>query len=283
MYLDLYKINGTINLDQDSCFTKGDTYPTFQEELEVFKESLTQMVNNKECKTFYKFGDGDYYFLRGQSFGSAGIGRRAIGKPYNQINHQDFKDGAILNDYYTCEIYPKNRQLFHAVMPSIKLDYPAEFVYGLVSNKWLFKTFNGKIGIIGASEKIDLVKDLMKHEKYQEYLGLDKFNDYIKIPQKFACDDLDATEKMIGEQLKNSNSDIFLLGIGHVKSGLLHRLKKYKKAIYLDIGSGVDAIAGIIDVGRPFFGDWTNYQIKDKQLNGIDFLAYNGQGKHLYL
>ena len=34
MYLDLYKIDGTINNDTEPCFHNPDTYPKFQEELE---------------------------------------------------------------------------------------------------------------------------------------------------------------------------------------------------------------------------------------------------------
>ena len=131
---------------------------------------------------------------------------------------------------------------------------------------------------------MNLVSELMGAEQYQEYLGLEQFEDYISIPQKFACDDLDATEAMIGEQLKNSSSKIFLMGIGHVKSGLIHRLKKYTDAVFLDVGSGIDAIAGIVDVGRPYFGDWTNYQIDEEDLYADeDYLGYEELGKHILL
>ena len=158
-------------------------------------------------------------------------------------------------------------------------------MYGLVSNKWLFKTFAGKIGLIGADRKIDIIENIMEAPQYQEYLGIEKFEDYIRIPQQFACDDLEATEKMVGDQLSKSTSKIFLVGIGHVKSGLLHRLKKYTDAVFLDVGSSLDAIAGVIDVDRPYFGDWTNYQIDEKGLyNEVDFLQYDSRkGKHITL
>ena len=163
------------------------------------------------------------------------------------------------------------------------INYPAEYGYGLVANKWFFKTFKGKIGLIGADKKIELIKSLMVYPEYHDYLGLDSFNDYIKVPQRFACDDLEATEKFVGEQLKNSTSDIFLLGIGHVKSGLLHTLKKYKKAVYLDVGSSIDALAGIIEINRPYFGDWVNFQTRKFDYRTLDFLNYQGQGKHKIL
>jgi len=283
MYLDQYKIEGTINNDQNPCFHDETTYPKFQEELEEFKHLLIELVYLNEPKTFYKFGDGDYYFLNKIPTGSATPGRRALSKSYDEINHDAFVKGAQECDYYTCEIYPENRVNFIDVIQR-RIDYPAEFGYGLVANKWLLKTFAGQIGLIGAGAKLNIIKNLMEAPQYQEYLGLEKFEDYISLPQKFACDDLEATEKMVASQLMKSTSNIFLMGMGHVKSGLIHRLSKYRNAVFLDVGASIDALAGIIDVDRPYAGDWTNYQIDDVQLyKGIDFLAYEGKGKHIVL
>ena len=283
MYLDQYKIEGTINNDQNPCFHDETTYPKFQEELEEFKHLLIELVYLNEPKTFYKFGDGDYYFLNKIPTGSATPGRRALSKSYDEINHDAFVKGAQECDYYTCEIYPENRVNYLDVIQR-RIDYPAEFGYGLVANKWLLKTFAGQIGLIGAGLKLNIIKNLMEAPQYQEYLGLEKFEDYISLPQKFACDDLEATEKMVASQLMKSTSKIFLMGMGHVKSGLIHRLSKYRNAVFLDVGASIDALAGIIDVDRPFAGDWINYQIDDVQLyKGIDFLAYEGKGKHIVL
>ena len=281
--IEQYKIEGTINNDQNPCFLDETTYPKFQEELEKFKHLLIELVYLKEPKTFYKFGDGDYYFLNKIPTGSATPGRRALSKSYDEINHDAFVKGAQECDYYTCEIYPENRVNFIDVIQR-RIDYPAEFGYGLVANKWLLKTFAGQIGLIGAGAKLNIIKNLMEAPQYQEYLGLEKFEDYISLPQKFACDDLEATEKMVASQLVKSTSKIFLMGMGHVKSGLIHRLSKYRNAVFLDVGASIDALAGIIDVDRPYAGDWTNYQIDDVQLyKGIDFLAYEGKGKHIVL
>ena len=283
MYLDQYKIEGTINNDQNPCFHDETTYPKFQEELEEFKHLLIELVYLNEPKTFYKFGDGDYYFLNKIPTGSATPGRRALSKSYDEIDHDAFVKGAQECDYYTCEIYPENRVNYLNVIQR-EINFPAEFGYGLVANKWLLKTFAGQIGLIGAGSKLNIIKHLMEAPQYQEYLGLEKFEDYISLPQKFACDDLDATEKMVASQLMKSTSKIFLMGMGHVKSGLIHRLSKYRNAVFLDVGASIDALAGIIDVDRPYAGDWTNYQIDDVQLyKGIDFLAYEGKGKHLVL
>ena len=283
MYLDQYKIDGTINKDQNPCFNNPDTFPDFQNGLEDFKNLLIKLVDSNQPSTFYKYGDGDYFFLKKMPVGSATPGRRALSKGYDQINHDVFVEGAQKCNYYTCEIYPENREHFREVIQR-DIDFPAEYGYGLVTNKWLLKTFAGKIGLIGAGLKLNIIKNLMEAPQYQEYLGLEKFEDYISLPQKFACDDIDATEKMVASQLMKSTSKIFLMGMGHVKSGLIHRLSKYRDAVFLDVGASIDALAGIIDVDRPYAGDWTNYQIDDVQLyKGIDFLAYEGKGKHLVL
>ena len=283
MYLDIYKIEGTVNNDQNPCFHNPDTYPEFQKKLEEFKKLLVELVDNNESKTFYKFGDGDYYFLQKMPVGSATPGRRALSKSYESIGHERFVEGAQLCDYYTCEIYPENIAHYKEVIQR-DIDFPAEYGYGLVTNKWLLQTFAGKIGLIGANTKMNIIQNVIEAPQYQEYLGLEKFEDYISLPQKFACDDLDATEKMVGEQLEKSTSKIFLMGMGHVKSGLIHRLKKYTDAVFFDVGASIDAIAGVIDTDRPYAGDWTNYQIDEQSLySGVDLLAYEGKGKHITL
>ena len=52
MYLDLYKIDGTINYDTEPCFHNPDTYPRFQEELQEFKDLITVLVADNISRTF---------------------------------------------------------------------------------------------------------------------------------------------------------------------------------------------------------------------------------------
>ena len=52
MYLDMYKIDGTINNDTEPCFGNPETYPNFQEELEEFKHLLIELVYLNEPKHF---------------------------------------------------------------------------------------------------------------------------------------------------------------------------------------------------------------------------------------
>jgi hypothetical protein len=269
-----YHIEGTEYLNNPyQEYNIQDTYPSFQKKLEKFKVNLSQQVNSNSAKTYYKFGDGDYYFLTKSKVGSAKPGNRALKKPYFLINHKKFITNASLNDYYLCEIIKENQIKFNTLFKR-DFDFPAEAVYGLIANKWIFNQFSGKIGLIGAEPKIELIKSLMSHQEYREYLGLDKFNDYIPIPQKFAVDKFSKLKRNLEKKIRNSDSSIFLLGVGHVKSGLLSELKNFKDAVFLDIGSGMDAIAGVVNKEKPYFGNWINYQLKDDfDYSTIDYLT----------
>jgi len=282
-YLDLYKIHGTLNFDPNLIYDTPKTYPNFQKDLEKFKKDMIQFVERNEGKIYYRFGDGEYYFLTRQAIGSAAPGHRALTKSFNEINHQEFVEGVLKNDFICTLLYPRSRSRFIELYPERKIDYPSEYIYGLLANNWFIRTFKGKIGLIGAKEKLHLIEKLLEYKKYRDYLGIDKFNDYIYIPQKFAADDVKSLEKIVSEQLKNSNSAIFLLGIGHVKSAILYKLTLYKKAVYIDVGSGIDTLAGVIKVTKPFLGAWTNFRIRNYNYSNIDYMNYQGWGKHVHL
>ena len=179
-YLSIYDIEGAVNLDQNPVFHTPDACPNFQEGLLSFKKWLVDEVESNNSKTIYKFGDGDYHFLKKQSVGSASPGRRALSKSYDQLqNHHEFVDGVAQNDLIAVEIY--NLGLFNNLFPSARVQIPAEYGYGLVSSRWLTRTFAGKIGLIGADEKLKLIKQLMERPEYQENLGLSDFNDNFSV------------------------------------------------------------------------------------------------------
>lgn len=256
-----YFIEGTAHLKPSLDYENKELYPKFHLKVDELKELLNFRVSNKIPTTFYKFGDGDYYFLKKQHVGSAMPGKRALRKPYFLINHKKFVQGSKKNDFYTTLLPEMHTRMFYELFDK-NFDFPSEAVYGLLANKWIFQNFEN-IGLIGADKKLDLIKNLMEFDQYKDYLGIEKFNDYIKIPQKYACDNLSRTIKNVRKQLLTSSSSLFLVGVGHVKSGLLHELKEYKNAVFLDVGVGIDAIAGIINKNRPYFGLWENYHIKD--------------------
>ena len=278
-----YCISGTYYENPLDDYSQASLYPNFQEKYDEFKNLLINNTNNKIPTSFYKFGDGDFYFLKKQKIGSAKPGKRALRKPYWLIDHKVFIEESKKNDYYMCEIFTANRKKFETLFCR-DIDFPAEYGYASIANKWLLNQFSGNIGVIGGKEKIELIFELMEYPEYQDYLGLDRFEDYLTIPQQYACDNLAKTTKNLQKQIDSSSAGIFLLGVGHVKSGLLSKLKRTNNAVFLDIGSGIDALAGIIDVARPYFGDWNNYKVKNTNFySGIDYLKYEGKGKEITL
>ncbi len=267
-----YHINNTTFIDHDDVYDNPYAYSDFQNKLQEFKDLISSNYKENISKTYFKFGDGDYYFLKKESFGSARPGRRALRKPYYLIPHKKFVEGSFLNDYYLARIEKPHQAMFKDLFKR-EMDYPSEFVYGLTSNKWFLSEFKNDIGIIGADKKLEVIQMLMEKDEYKNYLQLDKFSDYISIPQKFAVDKVNKIERQIKKQLESSSSKIFLIGVGHVKSGLLHQLKEYKDAQFIDIGVGIDALAGIVNNQRPYFGNWENYRIKNSKIyDEIDFL-----------
>lgn len=149
---------------------------------------------------------------------------------------------------------------------------PAEAVYALVATKWIFKKFKNRIGLIGNQAKIELIRELMKRDEYRQYLGMDEFTDYIAVPQRGAVDDVEALAKEIGGQIKDSKAEIFLVGAGSAKIALMPLFKTYSNAIFIDVGCGLDAIAGVVCQERPYFADWINYRLSGYDYSKIDFL-----------
>jgi hypothetical protein len=112
----------------------------------------------------------------------------------------------------------------------------------------------------------------MKNEEYRNYLGVPSFVCYIGVPEKGAANDVESLSKDIGEKIKNSSAKIFLVGVGSAKIGLLPLLKYYKKAIFIDVGAGIDALAGIVSQDRPYFANWTNFKLQNYDYSKIDFM-----------
>jgi len=149
---------------------------------------------------------------------------------------------------------------------------PLEAVYALISTKWIFRNFKNEIGIIASENKINLIKELMNHKEYKDYLGTEVFTDYIAIPEKGAADDILKLSETVGNQIKNSKAKIFLIGAGSAKIGLMPYLKHYHNAVFIDVGAGIDAIAGIVCQDRPYFAEWHNYRLRDHDYTKIDIM-----------
>ena len=53
-----------------------------------------------------------------------------------------------------------------------------------MANKWILNEFRNRIGLIGSKKKLNIIKNLLKHSEYREYINNDYFTDYIGIDDK---------------------------------------------------------------------------------------------------
>lgn len=306
---NIYPIKDTINLHDEQksgAYLDPNFWPNFQETLEDFKSLLIKNVKLKIPFSVLRLGHSERdvfevalkinknpnkLLLRQSKSGK--IPNDTLIKLFESIIKSDYISTQIgydfkqwINeimkfvDYYTMfklkpDVLTNTEKFIDHSFPdkNIKdlIDLPLDIIYGLIANKWVFKTFKNKIGLIGAKEKLDLIKELIKYKEYQEYIGTDYFTDYIEIPQKAALDS-DQLEADIIKGIKESSCDIFLIGAGVSKLKFYHLLKTIKNCVYIDVGHGICMIAGWGDNTRPYCGTWVNYRIKDLETN-IDSLG----------
>ena len=257
-----YKIHDTIYLDPEKEYLDANIYPLFQENYIKFKKILTTESESKINNTYYKFGDGDYLLFKNQKHGTTKPGVRDIKRSIKALDIDKIKISALQHDKYFCEIIN-----FHMMDEVLKkpFDFPAEYLYASVANKWFFKNFK-KITIIGSEVKLELINELMKNEEYKNYLGIDDFHDLIPIPQTGALSNSNKIFNSIKNNVKSSNPDLFLAGIGLAQNTLLKQLKEVSNVPIVSIGSGVDAIAGVIDIYRPYYGSWINFRLSNSKI-----------------
>ena len=271
---------GTRNLDDSFISNQANSSQAY----ENWKIAIGSEISKGQNFVSLKFGDGDHFFLTQQEVGSAKPGKRALSVPYSEIDIRPFEAGLDLADFVACESVLKNLSNLEILRRGKAADFPAEFLYASVANRWLTRTFQGRLGIIGASEKIGLIERLLEHDSYRDYLGIQDEIKLVRIPQKFACDNLENTIKLLTDQLDLAGDRTFLMGIGHVKFGLVEALKNYRGSQFLDVGSGIDALAGVIDVRRPYFADWTNFRFTNPDIySEIDLLQATNFGKSLLI
>ena len=309
--ISLYKIDGTSNIHEEQhsdCYTDPNFWPTFQEDMENFKKKITSCLENNEPLTVLRMGHAEHClfnllvpFPKKGSIIVKGILPRHYTKQQTgntwvklleSISSADYVTTQIGRDFekwiwdliHYANVYEHFKQtnnlqhLFHTPIlfsqnytSNEKMDMPLDIIYGLLTNKWLLKIFKNQIGFIGNKGKLDVIKNLMNYDEYKKYIENDTFLEYIDIPQRCALED-DKLETHIFEKVKNSDCKVFFIGAGVAKLKFFYNLKKIKPdGIFIDVGHGLDAIAGLADYERPYFGSWQNYKMKSYDYSNIDF------------
>lgn len=282
-----YNLPGTVDKNQnrkDRSYQNNSTWPTYQEDYNNFLEYL---LNNQESKVLIRVYDGEFLFLLGEK--KWNIPKRHVSVALTQNFLQPFKDNVLKCDKFCSHltVMPEGSMynLYTSAFGNKKIDYPMEFNYAIVINKWIFKNFKNQIGIIGGTHKIKVIKELMKRKEYRDYLGIDYFTNYIEVPEKYGCDNPEKLEKSIKEQLSKSdpNTKIYLFGIGICKMVVANKFKEFYPATYIDIGITMAGLAGFLSQNRPYSAGWTNYRIKNYDYSNIDQMDTNNEKNIKYL
>lgn len=309
--ISLYKIPGTSNIDPEQHrhpYTDKNFWPTFQEDMEIFKKKLIECNENNKSILILRMGHAEHCLFnllvpdkkKGQIIKRGALPRHytrnqsketwiKLLKSMSECDYittqigEDFKNWIwdlihyknVYNEYNKSgqlDFLLENRSIFsNNYNDAEKMDMPLDIIYGLIANKWILKAFSNKIGFIGNGKKLDIIKNLMKHKEYQQFIHNDYFLDYIDIPQRAALEN-ENLEKYIYEIVEKSECKIYLIGAGVSKLKFLYGLKKVKpNGIFIDVGHGLDAIAGIANYNRPYFGSWQNYKLKNYNYTGTDF------------
>lgn len=273
----LYLIEGTTNIDPEQLYgieyNDPEYYPEFQNKIAFIKNIIQEKLDKKEGYVILRVYDGEFHFLNCRVVGNGP--RRHFSRPLTPEFVEKFREGCYRVDLISVQLNINMIGQYDNIFPDRPMDFPMDIIYGLVANRWLFKTFKNRIALIGGEEKMTIIRNLMSHDEYQKYIGCDYFTDYIEVPERFSCDNTDALVAAIGSQIKQSKADVFLFGIGIAKMAIAWQFKNYKDAVFIDIGCGMSALAGTCGIDRPYFGGWKNYRITNYDYGKMDAMDFN--------
>ena len=282
----LYEIEGTSNIDPEQLlgveYNDPTFYPLFQDKITDIMDIITTNVNKRQGIVILRVYDGEFHFLNKHVVGNGPV--RHFSKPLTDEFVLKFKEGVYKVDYVSVQLNLNMLEQYKNLFPDRPIDFPMDIIYGLFANRWILKTFKNRISIIGGTEKLKIIKELMNYPEYRTYIENDMFIDYIEVPERFSCDNTDEIIDTVGEKIKNSTAGVFLFGIGIAKMDIAWKFKKYKNSVFIDIGCGMSALAGMCGIDRPYFGSWKNFRLKQYDYTSADPMDFNEEnGNVVYL
>jgi hypothetical protein len=231
--------------------------------------SIEDHIAKKKSYAIIRVGDGEANFLRGVIKGNT-ASRHFTEKHKPTKEYLDhFKNNLLKCDLIQVEMYKSVYRAFNGIYEkSIFSPIPLECTYALVASRRIFNS-PYKLGIIGADNKIAIIKKLFEHKEYRDYIRRDSFDHYISVPERGSSNDVTALSEEIIKQLDPS-IDIYLIGIGIAKLAVMADLKDRGNAVFIDVGCGISALAGLVSNTRPYFDDWINFRLKDFDYSSVD-------------
>jgi hypothetical protein len=237
---------------------------------------LEKRVKQKKPFVYIRASDGEANFLLGKFVGNVGRRHYTADDKIPAASIDLFRDGLLSCDSRHVEMYRNTRRDFKKIFgQNIFSPIPFECLYAIISSRKIFNS-PWRIGIIGADNKIEIIKELFKHQQYQDYIGRSAFDGYIGVPEKGTSNQPLELAQSIIKRLDPS-IDIYLVGIGIAKLAVLPELKKSSRSVFFDAGAGVSALAGLVSAHRQYFADWINFRLKDFNYSAVDIMDANLQ------
>ena len=271
-----YKLPKTRNLNVSYNFALKNPFYSSQSAsyyLIDFLMCISKDLHEKRNIALVRLGDSEMLFLDGKMVGNI-VNRSFLHSDIGKYDLELFYSSLEKFDYISILQVKSLRKLLPKRIEHTDNSWHCESIYDAVSTRLLFYMLKGyKVGLIGAHEKLCIIKELFQYEEYKNYIGIDSITEFISIPQKGASQDPEKTIRLIESQI-TAEADIYLVGMSVVKILALPYLRnKYKKS-FIDIGVGIDALAGIIPNTKTNFGNWVNYRLKSYDYSSVNFFKY---------
>ncbi len=246
--------------------------------LETISELGSRIVKDQPF-CLIRLGDSEMMFLSGKMVGNI-VNRSFLTSDIKKYDLKEYKDKLSKSDYVCIH----DNKSMKSLLPKLSLNglsknISFENMYQLTSSRILFLLLNGlRVGVIGAEEKVNVIKKLITYSEYKDYIKNCDISEFIGVPQKGASQDNSKTMKLIEDQMQ-SKIDVYLVGMSVAKILILPELRDKHKCSFIDIGVGIDALAGVIPNSKSFFGNWTNYRMVNYDYSNINFFHQQKQTK----
>ena len=239
----------------------------------ILEKEIERALEQCAPYTVLRLNDGEAYFLQGKLHGN--VIRRHLTNPKN-YNPSEWRERLWRNNRLTFHISPRMRRLWTPVIGKdvMRSFFPMHAVYALVATRRLFQVCGtAKVGFVGAHEKLLLIEELLSYGRYREYLGIRGNCGFYAVPQTGACNEPRELTADLLTRMRTDPSDVYLVGMGIAKIYALPELCEELGGVFLDVGHGLDAIAGIVPKDKQFFGSWTNFKVSPDSYRDVEMLG----------
>lgn len=223
----------------------------------------------REQKKFdvLRIGDGEMLLLGGKIKGNL-IKRHKVERILNPNEVSsltkyagDDSTAALTYSFPSMQSYWSRNEISN--MLRAKTKYDVYSIYQLIASGILTRLISNKsVTVLAAGSKCELIRQRLNNLEFQNFLGIKGDIDFVHIDQRGCVQNL----KLLEEAINNCKTDVVLYGMGVAKLFVCKSFSNSKSS-FIDIGAGIDALAGIIPKTRPYFANWNNFDELNASIN----------------